>query len=613
MHTAHGPANHGPAHHGPAHHGPATPEASALPDVSAHALGKRFDIYKHDRDRVLELFSRTQRHEPFWALKEVSFEVPRGCAFGIIGSNGAGKSTLLRMLAGVSPPTEGELVVRASRSSLLDLGLGFHMGFSGRQNIYLTCTLMGLEPRQIDALVPDILAFSELEGFIDYPVRTWSAGMCLRLGFSIAAHLDQQLFLIDEVLTVGDQYFQRKCVKRIERFIEHGRTIVLVSHDLHAIRSLCNRVLWLRQGRTVLEGPAAAVVDAYLDAVRAREGTQHITRLDGSTDRSPSMPLQPPPAEAVPAQTFPAEENGAPEAQADSSPSTPTLTLEPTPDQDTGKDRGKDTVKDMVKDTVQDSALPVQPAPSESPEPRSHAHVLDAQRQAQPVTSEALPSPAGRPLAYRATTPDPRLRARLLERLASPHPEAVLTAMLTADEAPTPMQEYHGDLPVVTGSGEARILAVRFLNSDGQDRDRFVTRDELVVAVTFKALEPILDPIFGVAIHRNDDVYVYGPNSHFDRCLKGTYHGVYTFFLHYPSLPLLTGTYLVSVALWDRHHLKPYVWHNRLYPLVFHADREDHGLVVIPHHWGMVTHASGADEQLVDPPQPLDPTPMGRR
>jgi hypothetical protein len=209
-------------------------------------------------------------------------------------------------------------------------------------------------------------------------------------------------------------------------------------------------------------------------------------------------------------------------------------------------------------------------------------------------------------IPYRATSADPELRRRILSAAALPD----APSLWQPGESIQPMMEYHGDLPLVTGSGESRILEVLILGPDGQPREEFVTGEPLTVAVTLKALEPVDNPIFGVAIHRNDDVYVYGPNTRFDHCLRGTYHGLYTFFLHYPSLPLLAGTYLLSVALWDKNHLKPYVWHNRLYTLSFKADREDHGLVVIPHTWGVVTHVSGPAEALEDP---IQPEPVERR
>ena len=179
-----------------------SPDSSVA--ISADGLGKRFDIYPSDRARLLEFFGNRSRHKEFWALRDVSFAVPRGSAFGVVGANGAGKSTLLRLLSGVSQPTEGSLQVDARLSGLLDLGLGFHPDFTGRQNIALNCSVLGMGDDLVAELTPPIVEFAELEEFIEYPVRTYSAGMQLRLAFAIAAHMDYDVIFIDEVLAVGD-------------------------------------------------------------------------------------------------------------------------------------------------------------------------------------------------------------------------------------------------------------------------------------------------------------------------------------------------------------------------------------------------------------------------
>lgn len=247
--------------------------------LAARELGKRFDIYLNDRSRLYEFFGNRRHHTEHWALKDVSFEVKRGRSFGVIGPNGAGKSTLLKLIGGISRPTEGRLEIRASLSTLLDLGLGFHQNFTGRENIRLNCSLLGMTDAETEERIPEIIRFAELGDFIDFPVRTYSAGMNLRLGFAIAAHTDSDIFLIDEVLAVGDQYFQRRCIRKIEEFLEQGRTIILVSHDLHAVRSLCDEALWLDQGQVEAVGPAREVVDRYLDVERERATADKARRI----------------------------------------------------------------------------------------------------------------------------------------------------------------------------------------------------------------------------------------------------------------------------------------------------------------------------------------------
>ena len=250
-------------------------EASAAAEdvvIRARGVGKRFDIYLNDRSRFFEFFGRRKHHQEHWALRDLDFSIQRGRSFGVIGANGAGKSTLLKLIAGISEPTRGVLEVNAPMSALLDLGLGFHQNFSGRENIFLNCSLLGMKRDEVEQRIPDMIRFAELGEFIDLPVRTYSSGMALRLGFAIAAHMDSEVFLIDEVLAVGDQQFQRKCVNKIEEFLDKGRTIVLVSHDLHAIRSLCDEVLWLDSGEIRAIGPAREVVERYLDVDREQAG-----------------------------------------------------------------------------------------------------------------------------------------------------------------------------------------------------------------------------------------------------------------------------------------------------------------------------------------------------
>ncbi|MEC7241074.1 MAG: ABC transporter ATP-binding protein [Myxococcota bacterium] len=456
--------------------------------VSAENIAKQFQIYLNDRSRFFEFFGQRKRHEDHWALKDVSFEVGRGSSFGIIGANGAGKSTLLRLIAGISEPTRGTMTVRGSFSSLLDLGLGFHPTFTGRQNIHLNCSLLGMNSQEIEERIPQMIAFAEIEEFIDYPVRTYSSGMALRLGFAIAAHLDTELFLIDEVLAVGDQYFQRKCIRKIQDFVSAGKSIVLVSHDLHAIRNLCDTVMWLDQGEVRAIGPSREVVEKYMDLDRelARKGV-------------------------------------------------------------------------------------VVPGPRVAPERKTEPHIASSS------------------IRFRSTEKDTRIRGAVMEACAIPNVQALWQEAVDTET----YEEYDGENAVVIGSGEVRVLRVQLLDGQGRSRQRYKSGEAMLVAVTFRTTEPVERPIMGVAIHRNDGVYVYGPNNRFDEVLDGTYDGIYTYFIHYPSLPLLAGSYRVSIAVFDKDHLKPHVWHNQLYDFEVAQDVEDHGLVRMKHAWGLLTHVEG--------------------
>lgn len=244
------------------------PEPSAA--ITVRDLGKRF-VLRHERPtsltQELMAFARGRRApEPFWALRDISFSVPRGTAVGIIGRNGSGKSTLLKMLAGTMAPTTGTLIVRGSLATLLQLGAGFHPEFTGRTNAFLSAALLGIPEATIRREFDGIVAFAELERFIDVPIKYYSAGMLARLGFAVSTAVRADILLIDEVLAVGDLAFQRKCEARMRSMIGGGTSVVIVSHDGEAVRSLCRSAVWIDRGAMRASGPAGEVVDAYYAA-----------------------------------------------------------------------------------------------------------------------------------------------------------------------------------------------------------------------------------------------------------------------------------------------------------------------------------------------------------
>lgn len=202
--------------------------------------------------------------EDFWALRDVSFEVRRGEVVGIIGHNGAGKSTMLKLLSRITLPTEGAIRMRGKVSSLLEVGTGFHPELSGRDNIYLNGAILGMRKAEVSAKLEEIIVFSGIRHHIDTPVKRYSSGMRVRLGFAVAAHLEPEILIVDEVLSVGDAEFQRKSMGKMKDSAASGRTVLFVSHNMTAMRSLCQRVIWLEHGRIRLIGPAQEVVDAYL-------------------------------------------------------------------------------------------------------------------------------------------------------------------------------------------------------------------------------------------------------------------------------------------------------------------------------------------------------------
>jgi lipopolysaccharide transport system ATP-binding protein len=233
------------------------------PVLRVRDLGKAFSLYAHPIDRLKEALTGTIRHTPFQALQAISFELMPGESLGLIGTNGAGKSTLLKLIAGVLEADQGSVETRGRITGLLELGTGFDLEASGRENIAINARLIGLDDTAIRDITDQVIAFAELGPFIDMPVRSYSSGMTMRLGFSIAYHAHPAAFIVDEALSVGDARFQQKCFNKIKAFKEQGGALLFVSHDLNAIRLLCSRVLVLDQGRLVFDGPAEQAVQAY--------------------------------------------------------------------------------------------------------------------------------------------------------------------------------------------------------------------------------------------------------------------------------------------------------------------------------------------------------------
>jgi ABC-type polysaccharide/polyol phosphate transport system ATPase subunit len=246
--------------------------------IDAREVSKQF-LLRHNpalelKVRFLSLFHADKRQsvEPFWALKDVSLEIQRGEAIGLVGRNGSGKSTLLKLIAGVHRPTTGRLLVarNARIASMIELGVGFHPELTGRENVFLNASIHGLTRTEIEAIYPAAVAYSGLEHFIDIPAKNYSSGMLMRLGFAVAANLDPDILLLDEVFAVGDAEFQERCLGTIRAFLENGKTVVLVSHDATAIRTICRRVCVLEHGELVFDGNVARGLAFYDQLVAGR-------------------------------------------------------------------------------------------------------------------------------------------------------------------------------------------------------------------------------------------------------------------------------------------------------------------------------------------------------
>lgn len=244
---------------------------------------RRGETFNSLRDLIPALTGRMFRQQElqkgdareFWALQDISFEVNRGEAFGIIGHNGAGKSTILKILCKIMQPTRGRMITNGRMSALIEVAAGFHQDLTGRENIYLNGTILGMSKREIAGKFDEIVAFSGLEEFIDTPVKRYSSGMYARLGFSVAAHVDPDIMIVDEVLSVGDYAFQNRCLERMKEVVRNGTAVLFVSHNLKSVADFCEKTLLLEKGRAITIGPSEQVISQYLEKFQGGHDTEH--------------------------------------------------------------------------------------------------------------------------------------------------------------------------------------------------------------------------------------------------------------------------------------------------------------------------------------------------
>ncbi|MCS0646565.1 ABC transporter ATP-binding protein [Curtobacterium flaccumfaciens] len=237
--------------------------------VSVEHVSKRFRMYHERNDSLKSMVMRGKKsvHEDFWALKDVSFEVPQGKTFGLIGKNGSGKSTLLKCLAKILWPEEGSITARGKQASLLEVGSGFHPELSGRENVFLNGSILGMSRKEVTRKFDDIVSFSGVGHFIDQPVKNYSSGMYVRLGFSVAVAVTPDVLVVDEVLAVGDATFQKRCRTKFKEMKDEGRTVILVSHSMSTVKDMCDEVAWLNEGELKMIGKTNDVVKAYNETV----------------------------------------------------------------------------------------------------------------------------------------------------------------------------------------------------------------------------------------------------------------------------------------------------------------------------------------------------------
>ena len=238
--------------------------------ISVKNVYKTFNVYMDKANTIKEkmLFFSRNRREKREVLKDINLEIEKGEVVALIGTNGSGKSTLLKLMTKILYPNSGKIETNGKLTSLLELGAGFHPDFSGRENIYFNAAIFGLTKKEIDERLNDIIEFSELERFIDNPVRTYSSGMYMRLAFSVAINVNADILLIDEILSVGDEHFQNKCIQKMLDLKEENKTMVFVTHSMGTVKKICNRAVWLQNGKIELDGDVDNVIERYVQATR---------------------------------------------------------------------------------------------------------------------------------------------------------------------------------------------------------------------------------------------------------------------------------------------------------------------------------------------------------
>lgn len=401
------------------------------PIVQFQNVSKRFAFTRDEPHTVLEKLvsvvsrrSRPRGDDDLWALRDVSFDVMPGQCLGIIGRNGSGKSTILKLITRILRPTSGRIVVRGRVSALLELGAGFHQDLTGRENIYLNGAVLGLDRETIQSRFNDIVAFSELGDFINMPVKHYSSGMYMRLGFSVAIHVNPDILIVDEILAVGDRAFQAKCIDSIYDLKEQGTTIVMVSHNLNMMLNLCSHLVWVEHGVVRAVGEANNVAGQYVAFSHGQQARQ-----------------------------------------------------------------------------------------------------------------------------YRLETEQASFKR--------------------------------------WGSGDIEIVAVRFLDECGREQKAFRTGDSMTVEMAYQAHAPITNPEFGMAIYRQDGVYVSRPNSHAAGFDMGVVQGQGVVRYHIDHLPLLPAQYKMTAAVYNSRNQQAYDHHDKAYS--FHVlpggTQELYGIVELPARW----------------------------
>lgn len=441
--------------------------------IEVNHITKSFKVYLDKGSTIKEkvLFRNRRRYEERQVLKDISFEVKKGEAIGLIGHNGCGKSTTLKLLTRIMYPDSGTIEMAGRVSSLIELGAGFHPDMSGRENIYINASIFGLSKKEIDRRLDDIIAFSELEDYIDNPVRTYSSGMYMRLAFSVAINVDADILLIDEILAVGDVAFQAKCFNRLREIKKAGTTIVIVSHSLSQIEQICERSIWIHDGEIREEG-APRIVDPKYMAYMSRKESERKKKLEAKK----------------------AEEQKA---------------------------------KDEIKQEDSEKAKPQDTSVQE--EQKNEVKEETAQQE------------------------------------------------IVAEETKQEDEKRWG-------SREVYMDKVTVLDRDGEECTDFQNDEPFVVRINYKAKKRLDDVVFGIAIYRSDQVYIYGSNTLIDYSSSNVLEGEGYIDLKIDRMPVNAGTYTIDLAFHRPDGFNYDFWREACTVNIQNVKNEV-GVISLPHTW----------------------------
>ena len=535
--------------------------------IALERVSKVYRRYGHERRfatlKSALLTGSLVRHlrpdESFRALDDVSLTVAAGATCGVIGRNGSGKSTLLKLVAGITRPTGGQVRVAGRVSALIELGAGFHPEISGRENVFINGVMLGLSRREIDRRFDEIVEFAELEDFIDAPVKTYSSGMYMRLGFAVAVHVDPEILLVDEVLAVGDEGFSLKCLDKFAEFKRRGKTILLVTHALPMVERFCDEAVWLDRGRKRLAGDPKRVVQMYLADVEQAEDV-HLAAEDAKARQSPAVTGAAPPPAAASAATAPSDTAGPSDTARPPDTARPSDTAGPS-----GTARPPDTAGPSDTARPPDTARPSDTA---APPPVDPAPAVVAG-----PSAEEAPADAGTPPSASAASP----AAPAAAEEASPGTTAPDAA---GDQPPADMFKAREGR---WGSGAVRIEGVTLEGRQGAAHV-FQSGEPMTVRMRVVAEQPVADFAFGVSIFSSEGVCCYGTNTHLEELEPAPLDGDGEVAFVIDRLDLVAGTYKLDVAVHKRDGFS-YDYHRLLYTFRVKSGTRDVGIYRPRHAW----------------------------